>query len=351
MKPLIKIRRLAMRLALIQVFVSAFVLGCTPVLAIESTSNFRERIAKADADFNAGNTDAAITEYNQIMALNLAPPLAAEAVMKRGSCYYAKHDLERAIRDFDQALRLDPRYAAAYDNRANALDARGDWDDARKDYDESLRLNPRNPYAYLNRGALLAEHGELTGALSDYAKALELNPHEEHAHIGRVEIYLLQCKREAALKEANAAISIAPGQRSGYDCRASVYWELRRYAEAEADIKKGMRLKSYDSTAGLGPLAWFRATCPDPSFRNGKEALQLAQRRCQSGNFFDYGCLEKLAAAYAELGDFDRATDNETRAIEKAPSRSPYLSDMKERLDLYKKHKPFRDEPRKVPIK
>src|SRR5215475_3561236 len=178
--------------------------------AMAAGESLRELTAKADADLNAGNIESAIAEYNQILTLNLTPQVASIVVMRRGNCYYGKHDVERAIKDYDQALRLDPRNAAAYDNRANALDARGDWDDARKDYDESLRLNPRNPYAYLNRGALLAEHGELSGALSDYAKALELNPHEEHAHVGRVEIYLLQCKREAALKEANAAISIAP---------------------------------------------------------------------------------------------------------------------------------------------
>lgn len=327
------------------------VLACANGFAAGAGKSFRELTAKADADSQAGNLDAAIQEYNRIITLNLTPQLASIVVMRRGSCYYAKHDLNRAIADYDQALRLDSKNAAGYDNRANALDARGDWDDALKDYSESVRLNPRNAYVYLNRGSLRLEHGNVSDALADYDKTLALNPREENAHIGRAQIYLLQCKREAALREANAAISIAPGQSSGYVCRASVYRELRRYADAEADIKKAMRLKYYDPTAVLGSLAAFRATCPDPDFRNGKEALELAQRRCQNENFFGYGCLDTLAAAYAEIGDFDQAVDYETKAIEKAPPRLPYLADMKDRLELYKKHKPFRDEPRKTPFK
>jgi tetratricopeptide (TPR) repeat protein len=330
------------------VLIALVVFACANLFGTPVTKSFREVTAKGDADLLAGNLDAAIAEFNRIIVLNLTPQLASLAVMRRGNCYYAKHDLDRAIADFDQALRLDPKNAGAYDNRANALEARGDMDDAIKDYNESLRLNPRNAYAYLNRGSFLIEQGDFAGALADYAKTLAINPREEAAHIGRANIYLMRCKREEALKEANAAIAIAPGQASVYGCRASVYMELRRYVEAEADIKKAMRLKYYDPTAALSLFAWLRATCPDPHFRNGKEALEAARRRCQSTNF--HQCLGTLAAAYAETGDFDQAVKYQAQAIEETPSRQPMLPDMKQRLELYTKHKPFRDEPRKTPI-
>jgi tetratricopeptide (TPR) repeat protein len=333
----------------ILLFLAAILLSCAQLDAAV-TKSFREVTAKADADLQAGNVDAAIEEYNRVIVLKLTPQLASIAVMRRGNCYYAKHDLEQAIADYDQALRLDPKNAGAYDNRANALDARGNRDDALKDYDEALRLSPRNAYVYLNRGSLLMELGDFSGALADYARVLTINPREEAAHIGRSRIYLMECKREEALKEAGAAIAIAPGRALGYDCRASVYMELRRYKEAEADIKKAMGLTYYDPTAALSSLAWFRATCPDPHFRNGKEALEAARRRCQNTNFFGYACLDTLAAAYAETGDFDQAAKSEAQAIRTAPSRLPGLPEMKERLNLYKSQKPFRDEPRKTPI-
>jgi tetratricopeptide (TPR) repeat protein len=332
------------------VLIALVVFTCADAFGTAVVKSFREAIAKANADFLAGNLDTAIEDYNRIIALHLTPQLASLTVMRRGNCYYAKHDLERAIADFDHALRLDPKNAAAYDNRANALDARGDTDDAIKDYDQALRLNPRDAYIYLNRASLLVELSDFTGALDDYARALAINPHEEGVYIGRARIYLMRCQREEALKNADVAVAIAPGQPSVYVYRAAVYMELRRYTEAETDIKKAMRIKSYDPTAGVSSLAWFRATCPDSHFRDGKEALEAARRRCQNTNFFRYACLDTLAAAYAEIGEFDQAVKSETQAIEKAPSRLPTLPDMKERLDLYQTRKPFRDEPRKIPI-
>lgn len=332
------------------VLVALAVFICADVFGTTVVKSFREVTAKANADFLAGNLDDAIKEYNRIMALNLTPQLASLAVMRRGNCYYEKHDLERAIADYDQALRLDSKNAAAYVNRANVLDARGDTGEATKDYNEALRLNPRDAYAYVNRGSLLMELGDFTAALADYAKTLAINPHEEVAHIGRAKIHLMRCQREEALKDAEAAVAIAPRQASVYQCRADVYMEFRRYTEAEADIKKAVRMKSDDPMAALSLLAWFRATCPDSHFRDGKEALEAARRRCQNMNSFRHGGLDTLAAAYAETGEFDQAVKSEAQAIEIAPSRSPALSDMKERLELYKRHKPFRDEPRKIPI-
>lgn len=142
------------------------------------------------------------------------------------------------------------------------------------------------------------------------------------------------------------AIAIAPGQAVPYITRAEAYMDLGRYADVEADIQRSLRLKNYDRTMALSELAWFRARCPDPHFRDGRQALQAAQRRCGNMNFFSFGCLQTLAAAYAELGDFDQAVNDQVRAIQTAPSGYPKLSEMKERLELYKKHKPYREWPK-----
>ena len=249
------------------------------------TESFRQITAKADSNLDAGNLDAAIEEYNHIIALNLPPRLASFAVMKRGTCYYAKHNIDRAVADYDQALRLDPKNAAAYDNRGNALHARGDWDGALKDYNESMRLNSRNPYVYVNRASVLMALGDLSGAFADYAKALTLNPREEYARAGRTEIYLLRNEPEKALKEANATISVAPGEGIGYKFRARAHMALGEYREAEADIKTALRLKNYDPKTPLSLLAWFRATCPDPHFRNGKQSTRDRSARLSCREF------------------------------------------------------------------
>ena len=84
-------------------------------------------------------------------ALRLDPKLAM-AYNNRGFAYSKKGDLDRAIADFDEAIRLDPKYALAYLNRGNAYYRKGDQDRAIADYNEAIRLDPKLALAYYNRG-------------------------------------------------------------------------------------------------------------------------------------------------------------------------------------------------------
>lgn len=311
----------ARSVALIALFLCASLL-----LGAEQAAIFHQ----ADAYYNAGKYDAAIGEYSRVLALNLSPHQASRGTMARGICYYAKHDPDRAIADFNHAIGLDPRNAGAYVNRGNALQMRGERSAALKDYTTALRLNSRNSSAYVGRGLVRAQNGDFTGALSDYNTALKINPRSAFAHIGRASIYYLQAIPERSLSEAQAAIALSPGDAEAYILRAHAYMELRRYSDAEADIHKAMHMKNVEFSGALEFLAWFRATCPDPHFRNGREAVEAAQRYCQQ----------------TETGDFGAAVKAETQAIEKAPSQDPLMGQFKHRLELYKQQTPYRDEPR-----
>jgi tetratricopeptide (TPR) repeat protein len=55
-----------------------------------------------------------------------AQPDFALAYNARGFAYYLSHDYRRALADFDQAIRLNPKYVNAYQNRALARKATGD---------------------------------------------------------------------------------------------------------------------------------------------------------------------------------------------------------------------------------
>ena len=49
--------------------------------------------------------------------------------------YRAKGEFERAIEDYNEALRLERKYAAAFNNRGNAYRAMGEIDPAIRDYE------------------------------------------------------------------------------------------------------------------------------------------------------------------------------------------------------------------------
>ena len=60
--------------------------------------------------------------------------------MDRGIAYKAKDDYDRAIADYTDAIRLDPKNDTAYDRRGDAYRAKGDFDHAIADYGEAIRL-------------------------------------------------------------------------------------------------------------------------------------------------------------------------------------------------------------------
>jgi tetratricopeptide (TPR) repeat protein len=100
----------------------------------------------------------------------------AWAYNNRGFEYAAKGDHDRAIRDYNEAIRLDPKYVFAYNNRGNAYEAKGDHDRAIRDYDETIRLDPTYVMAYSNRGAAYTAKGDHDRAIRDFEEALRRRP-------------------------------------------------------------------------------------------------------------------------------------------------------------------------------
>src|SRR3954467_5590991 len=95
--------------------------------------------------------DNALSDYSDAIKIN---PKHARAFNNRGTIYKEKGDLDRAIADFSEAIRLDPKFAAAFFNRGNAYDDRGDDAKALADLDAAIRLDPKNAAALTVRGVV-----------------------------------------------------------------------------------------------------------------------------------------------------------------------------------------------------
>ncbi len=103
-------------------------------------------------------------------------------------------------------------------------------------------------------------------------------------------------------------------------------------------------------------LARLLATCYDANVRNGKWALDEATRACELAHWQDPDCLDTLAAACAEVGDFAAAIKWQTRAVKLVRANVRSLLQQKaistggsrgvgfeDRLAFYKSKKPTRE--------
>ena len=102
-------------------------------------------------------------------------PNLAWAYTNRGIAYRAKGRPDRAIADYDQAIRLNPNFAMAFYNRGIAYYFQKDFDRAIADYDHAIQFNANNVHAYNNRALAKRAKGDSAGSDADIAKAKQLN--------------------------------------------------------------------------------------------------------------------------------------------------------------------------------
>ena len=90
----------------------------------------------------------------------------------RGNAYHDKGDSDRAIADYTEAIRLDPKHVNAYNGRGNIYRDKGDIDRALAEYAKAIQLDPNNAHAYANRGLAYEKLADFTRARSDFNTAL-----------------------------------------------------------------------------------------------------------------------------------------------------------------------------------
>ena len=100
--------------------------------------------SKKDDCFKADDQDRVIAACTRILNdRGESQGNRVGAYNNRGNAWREKGDLDRAIADYNEAIRLDPKYANAYIVRGDAWDAKGDHDRAIADYNEAIRLDPK----------------------------------------------------------------------------------------------------------------------------------------------------------------------------------------------------------------
>jgi Flp pilus assembly protein TadD len=190
-----------------------------------------------------------------------------------------------AIEQAKRAIKIAPGYTVAYEELATLLRIQGRYIEAEQTAREGLALEPFNPLFYQMLGEALVRQGQIADGISLLKAACQLRPENMSAHCLLAEAYELHHETPNAIAE---------------------------YAEA-------LRLQPNIPTV-LNDLAWLRATNPHEQFRDGPEAVRLAERACQLTEYKEPIFISTLGAAYAEARRFDDAVKTATKARDLARS-------------------------------
>jgi tetratricopeptide (TPR) repeat protein len=120
---------------------------------------------------------------------------------------------------------------------------------------------------------------------------------------------------------------------------AHLYVVQGRPAEASTYFRQAIE-QAPSEASFYNNFAWILATSTVASARNGAEAFKLATKANELTRWSEAGCLDTLAAACAEKGDFASAVKWQSKAIELSKSKGA-VSDLNSRLALYKNQQPY----------
>ena len=216
-----------------------------PNIIIKTGRNLGIPISTFTKQFNLANSSSetvAAKPKNPFVTKPKADDFYLQSVEKRN-----KADFQGAIKDLNQAIKINPKYAFAYYRRAEARQNTGENDKAiadlqkaaqlfseqgnksdafrsqgsmqmlKKDYpgaiaafSQAIKLNPKDTDAYNERGMTRLYSGDLKGALADYNKSISLQPSDAYAYMGRSFTHLKLQDKISAIADVNQAINIAP---------------------------------------------------------------------------------------------------------------------------------------------
>jgi tetratricopeptide (TPR) repeat protein len=140
---------------------------------------------------------------------------------------YSQDDFDRAVADYSEAIRLDPKYAFAFGNRARTHRSLGNLDQAIADFNKSLEINPNNANDFNGRGVVYLDRQAYEKAIADFSEAIRLNPKFTLALSNRCRARaMIDDQMQQALADCDHALLLDRSDAWAIANRAFVYLRL-----------------------------------------------------------------------------------------------------------------------------
>jgi Flp pilus assembly protein TadD len=252
-------------------------------------------------------------------------------------------DLDEAFARYHAALRIRPDYAEAHSNLAIVLARRGKDKEAEAQCRIALKILPDYPQAHSNLGVILAQKMRFDEAIAHYQEALKLRPDFAEAHGNLASALGNVGNLDDGIAHFQTALQLKPDYDEARNNMGILINERNRILKLLAQRRELLRSHS-DNVALLNDTAWRLATNPNASFRNGGEAVALAERAVQLTGAEQPAILGTLAAAYAEANRFSEAVKAAQAAVELATkqNKQELARSLESKIRLYESKTPFR---------
>ncbi len=228
---------------------------------------------------------------------------------EEGKSYLGKGQLGQAIAAFKEALKINPKYAAAYKGLGVAYTQMGQYDEAIANFNEAERINPKDAEVYNNRGIAYKKKDQFDDAIADYTRALEINPKFAGAYFNRGLARHAKEEYDKAIEDFNEAQKFNPEDAGVYNGRGSAYLGLDQYDQALSDFNKALEIDHQYANAYYNRgLAYYGK-------KEWEKALENISRAQELGFQVDPTLLQAIAQVFHNSGLGHAKKNNIDQAI------------------------------------
>jgi tetratricopeptide (TPR) repeat protein len=230
----------------------------------------------------------------------------------------------------------------AHNNLGLAYSQNGKWDEAISEFHASLSIKTNSVQALNGLGNALMQEGRVDQAILQFQQALQVDPGngETQNNIG---LALLQLgKVDEAVSHFEASLQAKPDNASAHLNLGSAMRQKGEWKESISEYEAALQIQPTDVEA-QNNLAWLLATCPETSLRNGRKAVELAEKANDLTGRQSPVVLRTLAAALAEAGRFPEAAAAAQEGLEMAETQnnSRLAAQLQSELKLYQSNTPY----------
>ncbi len=224
-------------------------------------------------------TTKLLTKYYSFFQLTKGTGLSHYIHNNLGIAYDRMGRFDEALKELNEALRLNPEYIEVHNNLAVTHYKMGNYEESLGELRVAVRLNPDYTEAHSNLGSLYGRLERYDEAVEELKLAIKLNPDYAAAHNNLGHIYALQNKNKEAIEEFKKAIKLNPSYAPAYCNLGCIYSEMGMFKEGVEEFQEaiGLERELPEAYRGLGfayynlgsyeksASAWVRAVYLDSS--------------------------------------------------------------------------------------
>lgn len=213
------------------------------VFLIVDHARGQQFVAEGTRALQNGECATALSKFDAALRTRLRVSQRSYVQASRGYCHNAAGRHADALRDYDEALRLNPKFAWAFEARGLIRHYKGEPEIAFEDYSRAIQLDPNSAESLYRRGLIFLSRQQTDGAIVDFREAIRARPGTHYFHLSLGEAQWQKEDLSAARASFEAASRINPRDPVPYRKRAAVLALQGEERKAAADNARAQFLE------------------------------------------------------------------------------------------------------------